>query len=303
MGTGPVPIFKGSSGLVNTLDPLRVPWNPETGIMGLAAAVNVVIDDSGMVSRRDGFSEVDSGSWHSVFCDRGPCVAVKGDTLYLIAEDLSLTSLRSGLSRRLSFAQANDDLYYTSLDGFGIVSNGVHKDWIAEPYVGPDTNRTFTPPYPAEHVAFWNGRIWLAMDNHIVCSEPFGWSWFDLHGSSILMDSRVRMLKPAQQGMFISSSRQVYFLSGNSPEDYNLKLVDDVPALEHSAAVGFVDGIEMGMEFPGLVVFWVSEKGPVLGSSGGFTVQLSKDRVVYPETAPIGASLLRGYNLVHTMGV
>ena len=296
-------IFRGASGLNTAANPLRLPYDAETGIMDLSAAVNVVIDDSGMVSRRDGFSQVDTQPWHSLFCDGGECVGVRDGALCVIAEDLSVTEIRPGVTGKLSYAQVNDDIFYVSSSCYGLVRGGQHVDWTAASYVGPDTNRQFSGPFPADHIAFHAGRIWLATDGFMVCSEPFGWSWFDLHGALMPMDSRVRMMKPVGDGMYVSTDTKTYWLSGKKPEDFNLSVVDAVPALEYSASVGVLDALEIGLDQPGEVGYWLTGKGPVMGTGTGTVIRLTKDKVIFPETAPVGASLLRGYNLVHTMGV
>lgn len=295
------PIFRESTGLNTVIDPLRLPYDPETGIMSLAAATNVVVDDSGMIKRRKGYTRVQEGSWHSLFYDGSDCVGVKDGDLCVIAEDMSYTSIRSGFSSRVSYAQVNDSIYYTSPDLFGIVKDGIHISWEAQEYVGPDTDREFAPPFPANHIAFHLSRIWLALSNFVVASEPFGWSWFDLHRSTILLDSYVRMIKPVKDGLYISTDKKTYFLSGSQPEEFSLRMVADYPAIEFSAAQQYVEALEIGMDDPGLCALWASEKGVCLGTPSGTAINLTRDRVVYPDEGTRGAGLLVDYNFIHTI--
>lgn len=297
------PIFVGSTGLNNAVHPLRIEHDKQAGIMDLAAAVNVIIDETGMIQRRRGYELANSGEWHSLFCDGADCLGVRGEALCLIASDLSVTELRSGMEHRVDYAQVNQEIYYTSPSGFGIVSEGLHLDWEAQPYVGPDTNRSFVGPFAAEHIAFYAGRIWLSLDNFMAFSEPFGWSWFDLNKGTIPMDSKVRMMKPVDDGMFVSTNQKTYFLSGKAPEDFSATIVDNVPVLEYSEATQTLDGLDLGFDSPGAVAFWQTKDGPTLGTSSGAIMKLAKEKVIYPETAPVGASLVSRYNLVHTLGV
>lgn len=296
-------IFKGSSGLNTVLHPLRAPYDPESGIMAMAAAVNVIVDDSGMVGIRQGYSKRAEGAWRDLFCDGGECVGVKDGCLCLIAEDASVAELRSGLNSRVSYAQVNDAIYYTSREGFGIVRNGLHEDWLALPYVGPDTNRSFSGPFPAEHIAFHLGRIWLAVDGFIAFSEPFAFSWFDLHRGTIAFPSRIRMLKPVPEGLFISDEQKTYFLAGRTPEELSLKTVAGYPAIERTAATELIEASELGLESAELCALWASTRGVCVGMSDGTMLNLTQDRLVYPETAPFGAGLLREHHYIHITGV
>lgn len=297
------PIFKGSSGLNTTQHPLRAPFDSEKGVMGLSAAVNVVVDDSGMITRREGYVEVDDGSWHSLFCAGEPCLGVRGTDLCLLDADLNYTVLRSGMTNKVSYVKVNRDVYYTSKAGFGIVREGLHVDWEAQPYVGPDTNRDFVGPFNAEHIAFFMGRIWLSSEDFLVASEPFAWSWFDLHGCGIPLDSRIRMLAPLKTGMFVSTSNKIYFLKGKSFDDLSLEEVYEYPAIEGTVSIGTVEAIRLGFQEPGGCIIFATSKGVCLGHPFGFVVNLTEENIVYPETAQFGAGLLSNYNYVHTTGV
>jgi hypothetical protein len=297
------PIFKRCAGLNTVLHPLRIPYNPEEGITALSAAVNVVVDDSGMITRREGYAEVDDQPWHSLFYDAGPCLGVRGTDLCLIDDDLNYTVLRSGMTSRVSYAQVNQDVYYTSQAGFGIVRNGLHVDWEMGPYVGPDTNRDFTGPFPADHIAFHNGRIWLARDGFLAFSEAYDWSRFDLHKGTIPLDSRVRMLKPLRTGMFVSTETTTYYLGGSAPDDYNLKKSADYPAIEGTVALRLLDAMELGFKEPGDGAVWASPFGVCFGTAFGFVVNLTRDSIKQPETAAFGAGMLDRYNYVYTTGV
>lgn len=295
------PIFRGSAGLNTVIDPLRLPYDPESGVMPLSVAVNVVVDETGQIKRRKGYTRVQEGSWHSLFYDGTDCVGVKDGDLCVIAEDLSYTSIRSGFSSVVSYAQVNDAIYYTSPDLFGIVKDGIHRDWEAQDYIGPETDREFSGPFPANHIAFYLGRIWLATDFFVVFSEPFGWSWFDLHGSILPMDSRIRMLQPVSDGIYISTDMKTYFLSGSTPDEFQLSVAASFPAIEHSAATRFVNADDIGFDSPAQCALWASHKGACLGMPGGSVFNLTGDKVVYPKEGNRGAGLVFNDNFIHAI--
>jgi hypothetical protein len=266
----------------------------------------VDVDDTGMAKRRKGLTELDDAPWHSVFCDGWDCVGVRDGALCAIldVEPFQYVVLREGLSEeRVGFAQVNKDIYYTCGDMKGRISNNEHRAWAWTEYVGPKTDRVFSPPPPAKHIAFHNARIWLAIDNYLVASEPLGWSWFDLHGQGRLLDSDIRMLKPVKGGMYISTETKTYFMTQGGTQEELLVTAAEYPALSWSAANELVDGFEIGIEEPGPFAVWVSPRGACVGSPSGIVINQTRNQVVFPETDPVGASVLRGYNLIFTMGV
>lgn len=307
--SGTVPLFRGTSGLNTVVDPVRLPYDRDTGISALAVAVNVVLDDTGRPSRRDGHGLVfDDLPAHSLFCDGGDCLFVAEDTLCQLLPDYTRVVLRTGLrdGARVDYAQVNADIYYTNTSQFGIVrSGGLHETWAGKPYVGPATNRVFSGPIPGEHIAFHAARVWLSTGQHAVYSEPFGWSWFDLTRNFVSLDSRVRMMKPVRDGMFMSSEKAIYFLKGRDPKEFELLKVATYPALEWSVAIDLIEGLEIGLQIPGglggLCALWGSPAGICLGMPDGSMINMTRDKVVLPENLSAGASLLRGYNLITTM--
>jgi len=49
-----ITVFSGATGINNIVDPVRLKFDPDTGIGELAEAVNVVIDQTGRISRKHG---------------------------------------------------------------------------------------------------------------------------------------------------------------------------------------------------------------------------------------------------------
>ena len=97
-------VFRGVSGLNNKIDPLRHRYSTETGIGELAEAVNCDIDDSGMISRRSGQTEISAGTFLTAYCNKGDCFVVMDrdddSAIYQLGVDYStLTGIRSGLTK------------------------------------------------------------------------------------------------------------------------------------------------------------------------------------------------------------
>ena len=302
----PVRILSGGMGLNTVVDPIRLPFDPETGISDLAVAVNVTVDETGCLSRRNGYLKVRDESSHSLFCDGGDCLFVSGDTLYRLLPDYSVETVRTGFTEwdRMAYVQVNNDIYYSNSVELGIVrSGGVPENWVAQPYVGPETNRVFDGPRPGTHLAFAFGRIFVADGDVLWWSEPFGFAWFDRTRNFIQFPRRIVMVKAVAGGLYVSDEKHTYFLRGTDPKEFIQVTAAGFPALEWSEAIDLVEGFDIGVPDPGLCALWASREGACMGTPGGVVVNLNKKKVIYPEQGSWGAGLLRGYNYIHTIGV
>lgn len=303
--SGTVPIIRGVTGLNTVVDPVRLPFDRDNGISDLAVAVNVVVDQTGRVSRRDGFETVnDDLPAHSLFCDGGDCLFVAEDMLCQLRPDFERVVLRTGMQEgaRMDCAQVNADIYYVNGFQTGIVrAGGILDTWASGAYVGPATNRSFSGPPAGEHIAFHAGRVFVSQGQHVFYSEPFWFGAFDLSRNFMSFDSRVRMMKPVAKGMFVSTEKATHFVAGLVPKESELTRVASYPALEWSVAIDLVDALDVGLQAPGLCAMWASPFGVCLGTQDGMVINLTRDKVVLPGNLSKGASLLRGYNLITTM--
>ena len=121
----PIVIFRGTSGLNTVADPLRI-FNKD-GISDLQVAINIDIDQSLRPSRRSGVTKIQSGAYHSLFCDEKNCFVIKEDSLYKVSADNSLLGIRSDLTlnAKMDFAQFGEYTYYTNNYEIGYIFNDV----------------------------------------------------------------------------------------------------------------------------------------------------------------------------------
>ena len=299
-------IYAASTGLNTVTDPTRINYDAETGISDLGVAINVTIDQTGWISRREGYSPVFNGDVHSLYSDGDLCVFVTDNVLYQLLPGYSTASLTTlGSNDRLAYTHVNGDFYYTNLHESGIIrSNGVHEDWVAQDYVGQDTNRTFDGPRPGSHIAFFAGRIFVSEENILWWSEPFAFSWFDRARNFLMFSSDVRMVKAVSHGLYVSDEENTYFLSGRDPKEFTQTTVAPYPAIEWSEAIDYVETWEVGLTDlePGLCALWASLEGACLGTPTGVFKNLNKNKVIYPEVGTYGASLVKGYHFIHSIG-
>jgi len=296
----PITAFTGATGLNIVEDPVRIPAQRD-GKSDLQVAINVSIDQSYRVNSRRGVTQLQSGNFHSLFCDGGDCFVVKGDSLYQVAADGSLTGIRSGLTEgaRMDYAQVGDWTYYVNGFEKGIIQGGISSVWGEGSYFGPTTNRHFSGPVPGHHIAQFDSRILISQDNVLWWSEPFNFDLFNQAESFVQFHTKILMIKPVEAGVFVSTSRNTYFLEGKLPKKWVARKVAGYPAVEWTDAIDYITAADLGFEAVGGCAVWASKEGAIMGFPSGQIANLNKRKVIYPETAMTGFGGLIGFNYIH----
>ena len=289
------PIFRRSTGLNTKIDGTRLPYDPATGIMDLAVAYNVDIDDTGRVSRRSGFAVgVDGISYHSLFCDQGTALVCSGNALMVLHPDLSTTSIRNvTVGARMVYVAtyngADEEIYYCNGYEKGVVRGELSYDWTGNDYVGPTKTKTFDDPPTGHLLGLYNGRMYVAEENMLWYSQPFAYSWFDYARNYIPFKSRLRMIAPADDGLFISTDEELYALTGPNPAEFISRKLKSYPAVEGTMVK--IDGSKLGEgDMPSEVPMFATTKGLCVGGPGGTLLNLTERKLSYP-AAMFGAGL------------
>ena len=308
----PITLYSATAGLNTRIDPERLLFgikdNP--GLIELAQAVNVSIDDRGLVTLRNGHTRAVAGELHSLFCDGGDCFVIQERTddaaLMRVNTDLTLTGVRSGLTknRRMAWAQSNTDTFYSNGLHNGFVRDGVSNPWPVGVYQGPEVDMQFTSAPIADHIAFMaGGQVILAKGDKLFLNhEPFQYGLFSLRKGYIGLASPARMVCPVQGGFFVSDDTATWFFrKTESWYAYRQERADDVPVIEGSLAHDRVRLRDIGFEGNGFGRIWCSTEGICLGTDDGSVVNLTKEAVVYPTAYTYGACLLRGTTVINTI--
>lgn len=284
-----MPFLRGCAGVNVKVDPVRLKYDPQTGVQFLAQAVNVDIDDSGRISRRKGLRSIAAVSnAHSLWStrDQSRAYVVVGAGLYSLADDGNLSIVKVGLTYGAKgyYAQVNDQVYFSNGYEKGIISaQSVWSDWVETPYVGPDTERSFGGPPNGERIAFYRGRMMIAnnLDKCLYYSEPLNFGCFDPARGFLMFDSGFTMVAPVDDGVFVSTESGVFFLAGQSFKDMEMKKVSEFPAVPGTDVVFSLSGINPDMPGNG-VCFAARTKGICLGVGTGLIVSITDDKVIVP---------------------
>ncbi len=298
----PITVFRGTTGLNTVADPARIPMR-KGNVNDVAEAVNITIDQYFRSSRREGFTLLQSGSYHSLYCDQGDCFVARGDAIFRVGTDFSLQGIRSGMTEnaRIAWMQDGNKTYYTNVFERGIIEDGVSSPWVVGTYHGPATVRGFAVPVGMKHLCIHAGRMFASTGKVLWWSEPFRFDLFNQAESFAQFHSNIRLIKAVAGGVFVGTERSTHFLSGSQPMEFQARKVANFPPVEWSDSIEYVEGTDIGMQEQGLCALWASIEGAVLGTPSGQIVNLNKEKIIYPENVTQGFGGLKGYHFIHGM--
>jgi hypothetical protein len=279
----PIRIFSSSNGLNNKIDPVRLPYDPQTGVQDLAVAYNVDHDETGRISRRKGFAPTTrTEEVHSMFCEGGACLFVNGTKLYLLGADYSrqeVATVTQGAKMR--YLQLGDRTYYANGFETGYIEDGINHAWSLGTYYGPDTDREFVGPPVGSRLAYHYGHIYVIQGSVAWHSEPYGLNLFDLARNFLPFESEIRMFRPVTNGIFVGLETNTIFIEGQLPQEMRRRLVCDYPAIEDTDVVIEASKVGGG-DFYGPAALWTSTEGIMLGIQDGSAINLTQRRMEYP---------------------
>lgn len=311
----PITLYSAAVGLNTRLDPQRLTQGVKDhpGLVELSQAVNVSIDDRGLVSLRNGDTLAQAGDFQSLFSSGRDCFVVEerdSDAAIMRAASLSpvvLEGVRSGLTkgRRIAWCQVNDDTFYGNGLQHGFIRSGVSHPWPAGTYTGPDADISFETSAPvAEHIGFRPGGQMLLAEGPAVWINhlPFQFGLFSKRHGYIGFDSDLTMLAVVRDGFFASDAHRTWFFrKGEGWYTYRQDIAENAPALLGSLAHDPVPLREIGVDGEGFGRIWASTRGVCLGTDDGRLINLTEEKINYPAGYTRGACLLWGKTIIHTV--
>jgi len=294
-----VPLYRASAGLNVKVDPVRVQYDPDKGIVDLQACSNVELDRTGRIKRRKGYTSILSGSMHSIFSCGTYALAMWNylSQHYLIWIDKvgnnGLIVEIQNYNAPLCYARVGNRIYYSNGFEKGFVENKTSYSWTAGTYVGKDSTKTVSDP-PAGHlmeVAF--GRMWIAVDSLLYCSEPFAYNQFDLARCIIQNQGRLSLVKAVQDGLYVSDTTGVYYWHGKNPKELEVLKVSSDPAIQGAVVQELVSGVSLGLQDPYLYCLFLTTGGICCGGPQGRFINLTEEKLAYPR-ALSGSAVLKG---------
>jgi hypothetical protein len=299
-----LPVFKGSLGLHTKVDPIRLRYDPETGLQHLAVSVNIDTGPEGRVSRRKGYVRRLAGAEvHSLFPFMDYMLCVEGSALNVVEADFTKTTLRDVTpGRRMSYQAIGERVYFSNGFENGYVLGAQSYPWEDSDYVGPETTRSFISPPPGHLIKAFNGRMYIAQTvpgaageahNVLWHTERFAYHRVDPARNFILFEDSITVLESLPDSLVVGTRSGVYALIGAGPEDFDLRKVSEAPAVLGAWAKVRADTLGGG-ELKGAMVLVVTHDGVCLVGQGGFFDNLTIRKMDMPHFSEGCASIVNG---------
>ena len=225
-------------GLKNTVLPERL------GPDELAVAINVDLDDAGMLHRRHGRTKRLSGDWGGMFTsDDGTVYGVHAGNLVRVNPDYSFDVLQGGWptpAPKVAWVQVGPMIYFSSPNNSGKIDlnnmavvpwqgpnlgaptppgvTAPSDGWWYSPVVNPTSGlpairgKSLGPPPVATILSYFNGRIYLACGRTVWFTELYLYDYVDKTKNVWHFEADVTMIGPVSDGVYVGTKEGVWFI-------------------------------------------------------------------------------------------
>jgi hypothetical protein len=195
-------------------------------------------------------------------------------------------------SKRIYLSTWNGELPYLA----ATVANAASSITISsEPPSGPALRTQFMGAAPSgQVVGYYNGRSYVADGRFLYYSQPYEYELFDLVSGYIAFSENVQMFAAVTDGIFVGTDREIAFLRGSDPSEFQRQKVADYGAvLGTEQEVPDYYALDEHRRQTGKQIMWMSKQGVCLGGEGGSFRNLTGERYILPDGLTRGASLLK----------
>lgn len=171
----------------------------------------------------------------------------------------------------------------------GIAGGGLPKI-LGNENLGAMPGSRYMDQMSGGHIArSFSGRLLVARGRTLYYSQPMRPALCDPRHDFIQLPSRITMVAPVQDGVFIADQRRSYFLSGTDPDEWSLLPLDAPAPGEGCFTTG--PGNLFSEVSDVTVAVWLGASGIVIGLPGGQVTQRQADRLLIPNY-PAGSMLI-----------
>ena len=291
----------------------------------LLRARNIDLDDAGQVSRRRGFARKLAGNAHSLHeATDGTVLAVLNGSLGVLNRDYSFEALRAGIAAdpragiaQLSYADVGATTYYSSPTDSGAIDVSARRvgNWgVPTPFwLSPVVNPTQTlpgiagkllrKPPNASALAYFNGRVYLAVDKVVWYTELYLYNWVDATKNFLPFEAAVTMIGAVGDGLYVGTDEGLWFLSpqirlDGSSSGMKRTRVMDSPVIRGSmvaipSELGNPPQVPLTADTPvQIALMFMTVTGACVASNGGAATNLTESKFIFP-SAVSAAALFR----------
>ena len=296
MATTPIISFDDLRGINTFVDTLRV-TKARASAHELVEAVNVDLDITGMVSRRQGYTSLYSGTApHSLFSNGDLCLFVDASQLKTFSNSMDSATVVANLS-------SNATMRYVEVVNKIFCTNGVDIGYLNKDTMSYSTftvpSKTYKRTMPAGQLIEWyNGRLYVASGSKLYISDPLYPEAVDIRKGFLRFKGYITLLQAVDDGIYVADGTQS-FIDGAQPEKFENKFVADYNAIIGTSVLvdpgfvgGYVDGLFGFTPKTGTMAMWLSEKGICIGLEKGQFYNLTQEKYTM-DSVLYGAALFK----------
>jgi len=254
----------------------------------LTAMQNFDAGEDAEATVREGFALALAGSAHSGWSTAGSDRAffVESAALKQFLGTSATSLLTLSTNDRTVFVEVNNGVVFTNGTDIGFI------DASGASLFGAVTTE-FKRRMPAgQHLAFHNGRLWVAVGSILYRSDAYNIEQYDERTGVLPMPADIEMLKAVQSesggGLWLAYTGKTAFLQGG---DEAFKDVVPYGAVPHTATHGKAEWFGV-QGLSGNIVVWRSSRGVCVGDETGRMINMSEGSVALkPGTE--GAAIIR----------
>lgn len=142
------------------------------------------------------------------------------------------------------------------------------------------TSQHLKPMPTGDFVRSHAGRLYVADGDTVWYSEALRPHLHNPAHNFIRFVGKIRFIEPITGGIYVGDDRGVWFLPGNEPQEFQLRLISSVRAIRRSSIR--LPGLHFNKDITQTdrdVVVWLSTEGYILGNAGGDAVSLHPERI------------------------
>lgn len=314
-------------GMDNVSDPADVGQpDPSSRIKTYTACTDIVncdVGTQGDLTRREGGTVVTAANVTSAWGNGTNTYCVVNGLLYYLSGGLLTAVVNSPtLLDVVEFEQVNDIVAFSDNNTIGYLDGTVVyivnapaesvdildlETWVQLTYpAGADATESNLEmdafklaTFAGRCLTFFNGALYLAVDNFIFCTRTFNMQFMDIRYNVVAgFKDTITMIQPVEDGLFIGTEGGAYFLAGDGVKGSG----EGVSGFKQRKVLPFgviygSDAKVAGEKATGLKVskgaaVWTTPNGIYAGSNGGGCKDLSQDRFAVP-SATSAAAMIR----------
>jgi len=159
---------------------------------------------------------------------------------------------------------------------------------------GKQLETQFMEPVPSgQAVSSYNGRLLSAVGEVLYYSQALRYGLCNIAQDYFQFASRITMIQPVAHGVYVATEATTYFLTGPTPEEFQLNTIADYGAIEGTNCLVPASAFPFqNMETGNVAVWWSKSGGMVLGMANGQIQYIRDGELSIPDHAR-GVTMLR----------